>query len=408
MNILWISACVPYDSVPHAGGKNHNFYLKSFFAKNKNIKLISFFSDEELDKIDLDEYGISNYLICRPLFRKTILKRIQYYIQRRLYELNFFSDGLYYSNSTSLQDVEKMVKRINQEEKYSPGIVILQWTEMGVAIPKLKKIFPKAKFVIVEEDVHFLALYRRWKNSSGFVDYVFGYIDYIRCKRIEKKCLELADLVVVNNKKDSLLLEKNNVACSKTVIAPFFINMQHVNRKYGSKDILFYGAMCRSENYLSAIWFIEKVFPKLEPLGFRFIVVGNKPHESLIKYDNGKTICITGFVDDVSLYFENSLCLVAPLVAGAGIKIKILEAMSSGLPVLTNEVGIEGIFAKNETEYFFCETPEDYEKRIIELSNSVDLIKRMELNAKKFIQENFNYQQSADDLYNKVVSLVRG
>ena len=76
MNILWISACVPYDSVPHAGGKNHNFYLKQIFKKNHNLELLSFYSSDEKDKIDLDKYGIKNHLICRkePKTKFDILK----------------------------------------------------------------------------------------------------------------------------------------------------------------------------------------------------------------------------------------------------------------------------------------------------------------------------------------------
>lgn len=406
-DILWVSAYVPYDTVPHAGGKNHNFYLKSFHKKNKKIKLISISSYEERDRIDLDDYGITNYILYRSSKKEPFFKKLKRYVLRHLYRISLFSDGLHYDNYKDLCDVYRMIKKVKADEGYDPKIIILQWTEMCVGIPKIKKIYPNAKFVIIEEDIYFLGAYRRWKNSKGLFNRLLSFWDYVKIKRNEKKCLEMADLVVVNNKKDYLLLEKNNVFCSKMVAVPFFSDMQHINRKCCSKDILFYGAMCRSENYLSAIWFIENVFPKIEPLGFRFIVVGNKPHKSLMKYDNRKTICITGFVDEVSSYFENSLCLVAPLVAGAGIKIKILEAMSSGLPVLTNDIGIEGIYAKDGKDFFFCKTPEDYKKRIVELANDTELASQMGLNAKEFIKTNFNYLQSADDLYNKVSLLVR-
>ena len=70
-------------------------------------------------------------------------------------------------------------------------------------------------------------------------------------------------------------------------------------------------------------------------------------------------ITVTGFVKEISKYFEQSLCLVAPLVLGAGIKIKVLEAMSAGLPVLTNQIGIEGIPAQNGIHYYYCERPQE-------------------------------------------------
>ena len=117
-------------------------------------------------------------------------------------------------------------------------------------------------------------------------------------------------------------------------------------------------------------------------------------------------ICVTGFVDDITPYFENSLCLVAPLVLGAGIKIKILEAMSSGLPVLTNEIGIEGINAVNERDYFFCKTPEDYERRILSLSENPDIGIKMDSMAKKFVKEQFNYERDAELFFTRLQKLV--
>lgn len=405
MNILWISACAPYDTVPHAGGKNHNFYLKQIFKKNHNLELLSFYSPNEKIKLDLDKYGIKNQLICRDSNPKTIFEKIKHRILLHLFQLNPFSQCLYYNNSVELKQAYRKVRKSNFFEQNKLDIIILQWTEMVLLLPKLKKIFPSAKFVTIEEDVFFLASYRRWYYSTNVFKKILSFIEYKRVKRLEKKCLELADLVILNNYKDYKLLDDNGIVCNKVVNAPFYMNMSHIKSKHSGKDILFYGAMCRTENYQSAIWFIENVFPKLEPLGYRFVVLGNKPHESLKKFDNGKSICVTGFVDDITPYFENSLCLVAPLVLGAGIKIKILEAMSSGLPVLTNEIGIEGINAVNERDYFFCKTPEDYERRILGLSENPDIGIKMDSMAKKFVKEQFNYERDADRFYYKLINL---
>ena len=88
-------------------------------------------------------------------------------------------------------------------------------------------------------------------------------------------------------------------------------------------------------------------------------------------------------------------------------KIKVIEAMSAGLPVLTNEIGIEGIPAKDSEEYFFCTTPEEYEKRIIELANDEKTGRRIGVKAKEFIKNTFNYENDANILYSKILELVR-
>ena len=63
-NILWISLNVPYDTVGHAGGKIHNFYLKEIKkTKEYAVYLISICYQSEKKKITLDKYGVENNLI---------------------------------------------------------------------------------------------------------------------------------------------------------------------------------------------------------------------------------------------------------------------------------------------------------------------------------------------------------
>ena len=59
--LLYISYCAPYDGVRHAGGKTHNYYLKEI-AKNENIDLLllTFVANDEVNKIDLESYGINH------------------------------------------------------------------------------------------------------------------------------------------------------------------------------------------------------------------------------------------------------------------------------------------------------------------------------------------------------------
>lgn len=103
---------------------------------------------------------------------------------------------------------------------------------------------------------------------------------------------------------------------------------------------------------------------------------------------------ITGFVNDTLPYFESSMCLVAPLVLGAGIKVKILEAMSSGIPVLTNDIGIEGIPAENGSTYFHCNDAETYNKIIRQLYSGEIDTETVSIKSREFMKQLFDVEGS--------------
>ena len=401
MRILWISQHFPYDGVAHAGGRIHNYLLKYFHKQLGGCYLISFANEEEYNKIDLNKYNIP-YDITRVSIKKDF-----FYFGKKLFNILFVF--LYFLGLGTAWYIWRIFKAsLKYKQEYNePDVVILQWTSVVNQIWWLKKLFPKSKFVVIEEDVTYLKKERIISKSSFSMKF-FRIPVFAIFKKIELNSLNLSDLVVLNNEKDRDLILKEEININKTFVChPFFQNMLQITNKHIGKDILFYGAMNRPENYQSAIWFIQNVFSELEPLGFRFVVVGNKPHESLKKFDNGKSICITGFVENVNPYFENSLCLVAPLLLGAGVKIKVIEAMSSGLPVLTNEIGIEGIPAKDGKEFFLCKSVLDYRRRILELSNDFDIGNKMGNSAKELIARNFNYQTDAEVLFQKTTALVK-
>lgn len=398
-NILWISLCAPYDTVGHGGGKTHNYYLKKVFSSGFfNIDLITFCDLDEYDiaEKDLNSYGIKHVLI--PWVHSISLSTIK----RKLHLLNMLHNPFnQYGGATNEYYWEK-IKETICKGNYEPDIVILQWTEIALFADRIKRLFPGIKIIAIEEDVKFLASYRLITVADNLIKRQIAIRKYRALRRKELFELGYADLVITYSKKDEILLNEGGI--EKTmVVSPYFENYSFIKRSESEcKDILFYGAMSRRDNYESAIWFIENVFNKIKQRDVRFLVVGNKPVEKLKKYGNER-ILITGFVESVIPYFQECLFLVAPLVSGAGIKIKVLEALSAGIPVLTNEIGIEGINAVDGKHYIHCETSDEYINAINEiLEGKIDMEKYSQ-NSKELILENYNLESDVNKLVNALL-----
>ena len=390
MKILWISPYAPYDNVGHAGGQNHNYYLK-YVKNNTNyeIMLLSVCNKEESSKLDLNQYGIRN------IVKEYDEKKIKHRIQSIWGKIDIRRDGGLLDNAKYhlLIDALLQYKIINKDE---PQIIVMQWTEVTVIIDCIRKYYPNSIYIAIEEDVAFQGYFRKYMSSKGILK-IYKKMKYRFLKKAEIEALHKCNHIVTLNEKDKKLLTENGIEESKILKAcPYFkLNLDIVYNP-NQYNLLFYGAMSRKENYLSAIWFIKNVMPNLDKC-YKLYVVGANPSKEIMRYQSNRII-VTGYVEDIKPYFESSLCLVAPLLLGAGIKIKILEALAAGVPVLTNEIGAEGIQLTNKINYLYCKEAIDYKIAIEKLTNDIELRKQISIAGNQHIVRNFNTNNSLNKL----------
>lgn len=405
--ILAISPFAPYDKIGHAGGKVHNYYLKKFnFDKKFKIKLITFAELLEKNKIDLEKYNVDCKIFYnnREFFFR--LKKLLFYNMSKKFNPLDRNGG--YLDSYRKTVIMKYL-RVLKTKGYNPDIIILTWTEIVLMISDIKRIYPTSKYVAIEHDVSYLSLYRKYLCETNFIIKHLKKVKYKKLKEIEIKMLKKFDLVMPLNIKDMNLLIRENVDkyTKLDYICPYFTDLSFIKPNFEENNIMFFGAMDRQENYESCIWFIKNVFSRLLQIdsSFKFFIVGNKPNKKLYKYLNDNII-ITGFVNDITKFFSKALCMVVPLLLGAGIKIKVLEGMSSGLPVLTNSIGIEGIPA-SQHDFIYCKNQNDYIKNILLLKQNNNKAKQIGDNARRFIKSKFNLDSSYDKYKDNILKLLK-
>lgn len=399
IKLLYISYFAPYDRVDHAGGKVHNFYIKNLQKDpDCDVTLLTMCYQREIENLDLDEYGIRHRIV---VLDKSVLQK---YLRMFISGFSYFNPWDKYGKILLNYERYRLKKMIAgyARENDRPDIIVLQWTQIILLMPFIRKLYPDTQIVAIEEDVLFLNFYRRIALAkNGWQRYIAKY-QYHNLKKKEMCALKEAEQIVVNNFKDADLLAENGLENKKIFTSSvYFENYSAVKRDNAgsdktSKDILFYGAMHRDENHISAMWFIKNVLPLL-PEEFRFVVAGARPKKELLSMQDDR-IRVVGFVEDISVYFASCFCLTAPLMLGAGIKVKILEAMSAGVPVLTNTIGIEGIGAGRGMEYWHCESAEEYAEAIVRIREHPSEAKEISENGKKYIQANFDLQKKYDEL----------
>ena len=172
--------------------------------------------------------------------------------------------------------------------------------------------------------------------------------------RSERKLLAWANEVLVLSEKDErsvreLCAYSGPLAVQAVPLGGFVKRVRRSERTVQNGAILFWGAMGRIENERAVLHFVDQIFPPLlkrHPY-LHLYVVGSAPSERMLRRA-GRSVTVTGFVHDPSEYFEKAHWGVVPLMEGAGIKLKTLEMLACGLPVLSTELGAEGIAPQND------------------------------------------------------------
>jgi glycosyltransferase involved in cell wall biosynthesis len=152
-----------------------------------------------------------------------------------------------------------------------------------------------------------------------------------------------------------------------------------------------WGAYGRSENQFAARFLIDEVLPKLPPGQFTAVIAGSQSDKF---FANSDTVRVTGFVSSVQDVFDNSDIAVIPLFHGSGLKVKVLESLYAGVPVVTTDVGYEGFDGGENDGIYLAQTADAFAQQILRLTSDPEAYRQASLSAarwaRRFVSQGTN------------------
>jgi glycosyltransferase involved in cell wall biosynthesis len=134
--------------------------------------------------------------------------------------------------------------------------------------------------------------------------------------------------------------------------------------------LLFCGSLWSLPNAEGLYWFCKNIWPiilhELPTLKLLIIGAGDLP-EKYLDIKETQNIEFTGAVEDVKTWYNCATIAVVPLLTGSGTRLKILEAMALGVPVISTQVGAEGINYNNETDIIIANEEKEFAEKVITL-----------------------------------------
>jgi glycosyltransferase involved in cell wall biosynthesis len=150
------------------------------------------------------------------------------------------------------------------------------------------------------------------------------------------------------------------------------------------------GAFTYAPNYEGMRWFLAHVFPQVRAAApnAHLTITGNHADLPLPNIEN---VTLTGFVDDVRPRVAQAWASVVPLHTGGGTRLKILESMGLGTPVIATSKGAEGLDARPNTHLLIADTPQEMAAAILRLFREPALRQDLSTNGHALVREKYNW-----------------
>lgn len=178
------------------------------------------------------------------------------------------------------------------------------------------------------------------RNTKAYGTKFFEYVDILKMRRLELKCTKDYSCVIRCSEEDARLQGGNNV----TVI-PNGTDVPEVANRHPESRILFVGLLSYAPNRIGIEWFLRTVWPSIfkELPNARVDIVGKDASDEILSANGKNGVTVHGFVNDLTTLYESATISVVPLHAGGGTRLKILESLGRGVPVISTTVGAYGI-----------------------------------------------------------------
>ena len=173
-------------------------------------------------------------------------------------------------------------------------------------------------------------------------------------------------------------------------------------------SLIYNGAMTYYPNFDAMLFFLKEIFAsiKMEVPDVEFSITGKTENTDLNLLPVFENVHLTGYLDDIqSLVAESEVCVV-PLRQGAGTRLKILEAMALGTAVVSTSKGAEGLGLQDNVQLLIRDTPEDFARATISLLKNPDQRKKLEHQARDYVQSNFDWQLIGKEFAEQVGQLM--
>jgi polysaccharide biosynthesis protein PslH len=288
---------------------------------------------------------------------------------------------------------------------WRPDVVQVEYTAMGCYLGEIEAAGVPA--VLGEPDPPTSAAIDLGRSSPR--QRLLRRLDVRAWRRFERVVLRRVAAAVVFTDRDARALEEA-AGTTPVVRIPFGTDFgdRAIAESVADGDVLFVGNFVHPPNIDAATRLVRQIFPRVRQRhpGSSLHIVGDNPPPELVAAANDGVV-VTGRVPDLVPYVERAAVVAAPIRFGGGMRVKVLEALAAGKPLVASPLAAEGLDVSDGEQLLTAETDDEFAERISLVLEDGDLRGRLGASARAWANENLTWDQSIAEyerLYERLLS----
>jgi glycosyltransferase involved in cell wall biosynthesis len=384
MHILLVSPVLPYP--PNWGFGKRVYHLLEVLSRTHRVSLLSYGDgDDDAHVKAIESHGVAVHRVPSP----------QLPFGKRMAQLASVASSASFQRRTMYtDDMQRTLDELSRGEPFD----IIQVESSQLACFR----FDRRSIVVLDEhNIEYELYYRMYQTERSVARRFFNWIEYRKFRREEIASWHDVSGCVMTSQREVEILRALAPATPSTAV-PNAVDTEFFRPSGQPVDpdaIVLTGLMKYRPNVDAAIHFVHDILPRIlakRPNAVFYVVGGEAPPE--VTRLASAHVVVTGSVEDVRPYVHRAAVFAVSLRMGGGTRLKVLEGLSMGKPMVSTALGCEGIDVVHGEHLLIADDAEAFAGAVLDLMTQPELAGRLAGQGRDLMLRQYRWEAAAQEL----------
>ena len=398
MKVLQLCHKPPYP-VKDGGCLAINQISESLLAQGADLHILSLVTPKHPFQNNEFPNGYIEKTKFTPIFVDTTVNAVDAFI-------NLVTQDSYHVSRFFSTDVDRHIQQVL--DKYEFDIVICESIFTAPYIDTIRRL-SSARILLRSHNLEFSIWHRIARSKKTGLRKTYLKILTKQLKDYEVGLLkEIDGLIAINP--DELKHYKRLGLKKKSITIPFAVDLEKYrpDSEMEARSVFHLGSMDWQPNLEGVEWLIKKVWPLVikDAPDLKLYLAGRRMPEWLLQIQQ-EGVEVIGEVEDAQSFIKSKNIMVIPLKSGGGMRVKLIEALALGKPVVSTPLGANGVSIKDGKNILIARHPKEFAKAILKLANGNGKAKEMGMSGRELVEEQYETELLSKKLIDFLKSLLK-